>query len=535
MTARDVDFEKERSLLQAMAEGAAGGLDTDLLRSQGLGGTKRVLTTPVGEQGPPKALRRRQKSTNRFNNGKNSSPSDPSDAEDQLDDLHRCPYDVSGCKEVFLSLAELDQHVGSKHVPRRVTDPATLADLGALKKAVVKNKNRSTGARSKVSQLPSVSATVLGGPTGNAVGQWRGQTEIESPQELQAHNCRQCGKMYASASDLFQHTRRHHPPKPEISCPMPGCSENFEDGESLAEHILDDHSPTSKHRTYARRVEVEQDQTLPQVQDQTFQQVDSLTSNIGGLQLGPRQSLQPTCHLVPATAARPLRGNPTYQLSTFTQYEAFQRGLKSGQDRTVSQRPRVQIVWPHEAFDGILGKKTYTYSGLTFPAMMAGMLKTLRDSSDGRSCPVAVRMYLDHLSLLAHAESVTQDTVTTREFNRSVLSYIESGQLSWTEEGRVLYEQLKVHFLAGLRGSPAKPGSGSGVGSDKSGGAGGRGGKRRQAQIVVCRLYGSGKCTETGDHDERLHICFHCYTKRDTRAKHPRSECPHNISNQYSI
>ena len=140
MTARDVDFEKERSLLQAMAEGAAGGLDTDLLRSQGLGGTKRVLTTPVGEQGPPKALRRRQKSTNRFDNGENSSPSDPSDAEDQLDDLHRCPYDVSGCKEVFLSLAELDQHVGSKHVPRRVTDPATLADLGALKKAVLRTR-----------------------------------------------------------------------------------------------------------------------------------------------------------------------------------------------------------------------------------------------------------------------------------------------------------------------------------------------------------------------------------------------------------
>ena len=190
----------------------------------------------------------------------------------------------------------------------------------------------------------------------------------------------------------------------------------------------------------------------------------------------------------------------------------------------------MQITWPHEAFDSILGKKTYSYSNLSFPAMMAGMLEILRESSDIRSCPVSVKMFLDHLSLLSHAESVTQDTVTTMEFNRSILSYIESGQLSWSEAHKPVYDQLKVHFLAGVRSSPGKGSGGGSSGSDRKDNGGGRSDVKKRAQAVVCRAYGAGKCRRTGEHDGRLHVCYHCLVSRDVKEEHPRGECPHGSS-----
>ena len=83
-------------------------------------------------------------------------------------------------------------------------------------------------------------------------------------------------------------------------------------------------------------------------------------------------------------------------------------------------------------------------------------------SSNFQTCAALVRMYLEDLSLLSHAEFVTLDTSTTSKLNRTVQAYIESGLLSWAEELKL---KLKVHFIAGLRNTPGKSQSLGGVGS----------------------------------------------------------------------
>ena len=147
------------------------------------------------------------------------------------------------------------------------------------------------------------------------------------------------------------------------------------------------------------------------------------------------------------------------------------------------------------------------------------------DDEAFRGCPEKIRHMARHISLLAHAESVTMDTITTKEFNRSILMNIESGRMSWSDESVGVYDQLKVHFLAGLRPSFQK------VQPKKLDGGEPRNLQpynTRKEKVVssVCRDYGDGKCSESGDHGaDKQHICFTCLLKRERVERHPHSEC----------
>ena len=207
------------------------------------------------------------------------------------------------------------------------------------------------------------------------------------------------------------------------------------------------------------------------------------------------------------------------------QPSGWRQDIKSGQDRTFSRQPKVQVLWPHEAFDTVLGKKHYSFNNLTFPALMGGMLNAITDDQQFRDCPPKIIGMLRHASLLAHAESVVNDTKTTQDFHRSILKHVESGDLTWTEETRTTYELLKAHFLAGVRqNSPNQQPRQQGKEQkhDKSFRT-----KKNKAGVIVCKEYGDGTCQEPGDHGkDKQHVCYHCLVQRETRAIHPRKECP---------
>ena len=97
--------------------------------------------------------------------------------------------------------------------------------------------------------------------------------------------------------------------------------------------------------------------------------------------------------------------------------------------------------------------------------------------------------------------------------------------MGWSDESAQAYDQLKVHFLAGLRPSLQKvqPKKAEGEGTMNLRPYNIR---KEKAVSTVCRDYGDGKCQETGDHgSDKQHVCFTCLLKRERVERHPRSQC----------
>ena len=129
---------------------------------------------------------------------------------------------------------------------------------------------------------------------------------------------------------------------------------------------------------------------------------------------------------------------------------------------------------------------------------------------------------LSHVSLVCHAESVTNDTVTTRDFNKVILQHVESGVLDWSPNTAHTYDQLKVNFLAGLRpGNPKLAGQQTRNQQDYGKSDRSYRARKQRAAAICGQEYGDGTCKEQGDHGkDKEHICYHCMVQYEKKATH---------------
>ena len=487
------------------------------------GAKKRAnVTTPAAQLNKKtKKVRRGSKPVklSQINSPESSAVEDYSDGEEDKDVVeveHHCPEIGSGCRATYKTVAEVDAHHLAQHSTKSSRDPATVADWDHLIAAI--HQARGKGARQKLAKIPSqplltarpsvaqhhISNKQQIPQSNQRIGY---QPASTSPPEIAMFPCTYCKKVYGTSADLVGHVKKHHASVESVTLPCPHqlCFATFIDTQGVMDHLQ------AHHGGHQRASQVPLARPIDSVAG-----VDRLLS---GLSL--RQDFQPQ------TSHNQGRENwvsyPTIPEAGYWNPEAS----KSGQDRTSSKAPRVPVVWPHEAFDSILGKKHYTYSSLTFPALMAGQIKAMIDDEAFQGCPEKIRHMAQHLSLLAHAESVTNDTLTTKEFNRSILMNIESGEMSWSDKSVRTYEQLKVHFLAGLRPSSQKVHPKKFEGGERQiGNLRPYNVRKEKAVSTVCRDYGDGKCPETEDHGaDKQHVCFTCLLKRERVERHPRTQC----------
>ena len=134
--------------------------------------------------------------------------------------------------------------------------------------------------------------------------------------------------------------------------------------------------------------------------------------------------------------------------------------------------------------------------------------------------------------MIAHAESITMNTSTPKDFNRSILMLVEAGTLDWTPSSAQNYDLLKMHFLAGLR-SENKPANNGGNSNGGNSGKTPLKERQRRARNVCCRPFGDGDCPESGDHgSSNLHLCYNCMVARELRLPHSRSACHSEEANK---
>ena len=432
-------------------------------------GKRRLDATPLNRAGFARATKKGKV--------KKTLAAPVEDDDDDTDEgdfvaAYRCPATEVNCLEIFNSIAEVDSHYARVH--NRVAKSVVLADNSGLV--------RDLASHHRFAGQPAT-------PRADGFGQFdTGRAFVrcpDSPVEVSLFPCDICGKNYGTSSDLLSHMQRRHQQRSHVllDCPYPSCHLQMKSPGEMAEHMLNVHCEERVSQTNQ-----ESRLRVSGVRD-TAQMFD-------GLSLNHPKASSSVCHDV--------------------QCGSRSCDNRSGAERTVTTKPRVQVTWPHMAFDTILGQKSYKYGELSFPALMAGMIKGWSESPEFGHSSAATRRYMAHLSLLTHAESVCMDTTTTRDFNKSVLSLVETGVLSWHEESSVAYDQMRLFFLTSLR-----PKSVSITRRDDGGN------KFLLAKRIVCKEFGDGTCTKSGDHgEELLHICFACLAYRGSRLPHSRSNCP---------
>jgi hypothetical protein len=198
----------------------------------------------------------------------------------------------------------------------------------------------------------------------------------------------------------------------------------------------------------------------------------------------------------------------------------YRKELKSGQERSSVPRARHIFAWPHEAFDTVLGQRSYSYPQLTAPALAAGCIAMLFPTPEFKQVPEPIQVYLEHLSVLFHSLAFSDNLPAVLDYHASVLRLMESGSLGWSRHHAGLLDGLRVNFLALLRSSQPPPATTTNKNPRTEE-------RRTEANKICCRDFGAGKCLKTADHDGVKHICFPCYVHRATEARdHGTSTCP---------
>ena len=199
--------------------------------------------------------------------------------------------------------------------------------------------------------------------------------------------------------------------------------------------------------------------------------------------------------------------------------------LKSGQDRSCAPKAKVHIVWPHEAFDQVLGQRSFSYSELTGPALAAGSIATLFHTPEFLlHTHESIQVYLEHLSVLFHALSFSNNLSAVLDYNRAVLQLVEAGAITWSRSHRATLEGLRINFLASLRVQPPNPTSSQPLRPGDSKDSESK--RRSEAERETCKDYQDGKCDKSGDHDGKKHYCKYCWFKRCDKALHQAVDCP---------
>ena len=198
--------------------------------------------------------------------------------------------------------------------------------------------------------------------------------------------------------------------------------------------------------------------------------------------------------------------------------------MKSGQDRSCAPKAKVHIVWPYEAFDQVLGQKTFTFSELTGPALAAGSTAIFFHTPEFLlHTHESIQVYLEHLSVLFHALTYSNNLSAVLDYHRAVLQLIEAGSITWSRSHRATLEGFRINFLAGLRVQPPSHSSQSQKAGDNKDAENKR---RTEAEKETCKDYQDGKCDKQGDHDGKRHYCKYCWFKRLDKALHQAVDCP---------
>ena len=414
------------------------------------------------------------------------------------------------CPLTFQNLQEADKHYRASH-PNTSFESVT-AGLTSRQPAPPPTVPPGPRPASQPITIPSDLGAILANPL--LLGQLQALTggaggpSPTSPGVL-PFPCTVCEKAFDSEGNLRTHMKRRHKSRAQgITCPMPGCRSPEVPGmEGLVAHLLSAHDGQAASPKPVRP---------PPSQDVS----NVLGAHLAGLSLGGAKKKK---SYIPSLVGSPSEHGPPEYSYGWSQ-GGWQGGLRSGQDRTANPRARVHVTWPHEAVDTVLSQRSFAYKDLTFPALMAGALNAIVNTRKFQQVPESMQLYLKHLSLLAHAMILSGNTTAIRDFHRSILLQIESGQLKWSADCFSHLEQMKLHFLAGLRpeakaaASSKKPQAEKKLDPER---------ERRisEAQATCCKEYGVGKCGKPDGHEGLLHYCYYCYTVRNDRDAHPQNQC----------
>ena len=509
MAGKQVDMAALAQTLSMLASSAGGSPVLQPVTKRG-GKKRKAVKTPSFRPGrglsarltrPPNKARRVSTASNATLREASGSDIDDSFSGGSF------PCPVEGCDSQFTTLQESDAHAVLAHPEPTFSGLASSAP-----------QKRST-AGSTTTKAPSESFPFdLGSLLKNKklLAVLSGLTEdkhpsmVDSPPSIVTFPCSHCGKVCSTNELREEHVRRRHKRSIQlITCPMPGCHKlDLIDMNDLVAHLLSSHDGAPK-PVAARQVATD---PLP----------SDLVAAFSSLSVNKEQ--ERTVRSLPS-----LSGTPQHSGPMDSQVTQFGQGLRSGQDRTTNPKARVHVVWPHEALDIVLTQRSFAYKDLSFPALMAGSLASIFNTSEFTSCPVNVQMFLQHLSLLAHAQVLSGNTGAVREFHRAVLLKVESGLLRWSPECTPTFDQMKLHFLAGLRPEsvnvkPGKQQQQQQQGDPKKFDSG-RAARIKEAQANCCKGYGNDNCSKPDGHDNLYHYCYYCFTVREDKDTHPQVSC----------
>ena len=401
-----------------------------------------------------------------------------------------------GCGLTFDTLRSADEHVKSIHSAPRVDQiPSLLFGTPQL-------------------QPRNVVASNNAQPSAQSAAQWTSSSAPPSPTPFNPHPCTLCANIYANQSDLTNHMSRRHPPvasvRPAMSCPL-GCSDSFNSEAEFVAHIVSIHnSPSQAQGSLSAPHPIPTSGNLP--------------SFFSGLSLNQGLGTNST-HL--SSLAQPsllTRGaQNSYQNSTWGS-GPWAHQMKSGQDRLSHHHPRVNVHWPHECVDAILAKRSYAYNDLSGSALAAGCIASLFRTSEYYQSPEAMEVYLQHISFLFHCLSYSNNVPAILEFHASILGQIEAGLLTWSKSHEQTFTLQRLNFRSGLKEIQTVYTGATGTNDKKNKEEENK--RKAEAERTVCADYGEGKCTQSGDHGGKRHVCFFCWWKRNwPNTTHSSKEC----------
>ena len=395
------------------------------------------------------------------------------------------------CGLHFDSLVSADEHVKATHAKPRLTQIQSQQPLARLPTP-----------NPVLTQITSHSNAFI--PVPNNVP--------ASPLPVIPHPCDLCGTCYGTNADLADHVRRRHPaPVPSaLLCPLVGCAVSLSSEPELVAHIVSNHSVSAPN------------QTNPQ----------NANLNV------------PSCSIVPALAGLSLsNASDSSLLSSLAQPSAlslsqhqgyasnpwgFSNQLKSGKDRMSNQKPKVNVLWPQECVDGILAKRTFAYSELSPSALAAGCIASLFRTTEFYQCPESVQVYLQHVSYIFHCLSYSNNVKAVLDFHASILQQVEAGLITWSNVHDQTFTLQRLNFRAGLKDlSPSSGTYNSGTSNENNKKRDEQSKRKTEVDRVVCSDFKVGKCSQSGDHGGKRHVCHFCWWIRNMpNATHSPLECP---------
>ena len=478
MAAQQVDAQAALvSAAHSLGESAAGG-GNSVHQSQSVRHKSSVpKKTPV-----TKKVRPKRKAAKRFRRDRSRSEESRviSETNDSLSSERalRIPCRAPGCQLTFSNISEADAHVKAIHSAPRVDSLNPLASL---------NSNHQLFA----SQPESNSAQL-------------------SPEPVSPKQCDICCKFFASADNLATHrTRKHN--STYLKCPIPSCATAVLDQQNLIGHILDCHQSASN-----------QANSVVQANP-----ISSLSTGMNNLALGQA----PSQHLSSLAAPPSLWQHGGYhsqaQIGQPNFGSSFNHQItKSGQDRLSHQRPRVHVLWPHECVDSILAKRSYAYKELSGSALAAGSLASLFQMNEFYQCPESIQVFLRHLSFIFHCLSYSNNVKAILDFHTSILSQIEAGLLSWSSAHEQTFTLQRLNFRSGLKDISTSNSNKQPTQRRTEDAETER--KRVEASKQTCLEFNKLRCSKTGDHDGKKHLCYYCWYRKDLFEAHPGDDCPNH-------